>query len=88
MNKQIVSELANFAERRSNLLIQEARLWQDVSEWAARFEIVDKVKARPDEHAKTPGNESSSTLSPQHAAEFLGLSKQTLAKLRVYGGGA
>lgn len=87
MNRQLLSELASFVEKRSRLLSQESSLWQELSEWIAQVAISEFADVRPSEQAEAPGSKSETTLKPQQAAEFLGLSKQTLAKLRVYGGG-
>ena len=87
MHKSLLSELASFADKRSKLLSQEAQLWQEFCDWLARLEILGSENVRPLEQSEAPGNKSEITLRPQQAAEFLGLSKQTLAKLRVYGGG-
>lgn len=87
MYKQLLTELARFAYKRSKLLDQEARLWQEISECVGQVDLSQILELQPVEQAEPLDNKSATTLSPQQAAEFLGLSKQTLAKLRVYGGG-
>ncbi|MEQ1754677.1 MAG: helix-turn-helix domain-containing protein [Micropepsaceae bacterium] len=87
MYKRLLTELSRFADKRSKILNQESRLWQEVSEWIAQVELSETVIVQSVVQTKPLDNSSTNTLGPQKAAEFLGLSKQTLAKLRTTGGG-
>jgi|GEM_PF-531254 len=87
MRSKFVSELGRFALRRSNILSEEAKLWQEVSEWISKIDLSEASVVQSNEHPKVPERISAEALQPLEAAQFLGLSKQTLAKLRMSGGG-
>ena len=83
----LLNELAGIAERRAQLLQEEAQLWRDAARVltaSANTESTLSLKAAP---APPETGVAPEILRTDEAATYLGVSPQTLAKWRLTGDG-
>ena len=86
--RQLFRDLALLAERRSELLVAEARIWADVRKLLTEAaDIAPAPEAQGQVVATSAAGDAQGLLSVTQAADFLGLSRATLDKWRIQGGG-
>lgn len=84
---RLLDEISTLAGKRSDLLVAEARLWTEAAQLLAN--AAEDARSTSNSPAPATSNEGArkQLLSVGEAAEYLNLSRATLDKWRIQGGG-
>ena len=84
---KLLQQLGTLADRRSSLLLAEAKLWADAEQVLTKAAPTVQIMAQKAEPPSVIKDGIDRLLSTKQTANILHLSTSALAKWRVYGGG-